>query len=164
MTDIQDRASSYYTGTCEMVRHLCSALGADALKSIGGLTGQYRVLQSVQNMLQHSLTQRVECNLQCFRSETQLCESSSLSHFNADPDPAPHQSATTGVQTLHGFIFNLHAAIVSIHGPPKLHLEPPHCSHKVQEMWSPQLMNFDFDADPDFDFDANPDNLVPYFF
>jgi hypothetical protein len=40
-----------------MMRHLCSALGADALKSIGGLAGQYRVLQSVQHMLQHSLTQ-----------------------------------------------------------------------------------------------------------
>jgi hypothetical protein len=49
-----------------MMRHLCSALGADALKSIGGLAGQYRVLQSVQHMLQHSLTQEYTVMLSVF--------------------------------------------------------------------------------------------------
>jgi len=41
-------------------------------------------------------------------------------HFDADPDPAPIsklcESATTGLQTLHGAILSL----LSVHCPPKL--------------------------------------------
>ncbi len=40
-------------------------------------------------------------------------------------------------QTIHGSILNLHASIVSVHGPPWIHFEPL------------QLLNFDFDPDPD---------------
>ncbi len=47
-------------------------------------------------------------------------------------------------QNLHSSILNILASIVSVHGP----FEPP-----------PQLLNFEFDADPAFDFDLD---LGPY--
>ncbi len=34
-------------------------------------------------------------------------------------------SPTTGLQILYYCIFSLHASIVSVHGPPRLHIEPP---------------------------------------
>ncbi len=68
-------------------------------------------------------------------------------NFDADLNRAPYQSvrATIGLQTVHGSILTLHASIVSFHGHPWLHCEPP------------QLLNFNLDADPDraFDFDAD---------
>jgi hypothetical protein len=47
------------------------------------------------------------------------------------------------MQTLHGFILSLNASILYFHGPSCLHFE------------TLQLMNRDFDANPDppFDFD-----------
>jgi hypothetical protein len=62
-------------------------------------------------------------------------------HFNADPDPAPHQCGGNlrplCLQTLQASIISLHGFILSVHGPPRLHFEPR------------KLLNFDFDADPD---------------
>jgi hypothetical protein len=58
-------------------------------------------------------------------------------HLNGDPYPALFTSpgssskfAPTGEQVLQG-ILSLHASIVSVHGPPRLHVEPP------------KLLNFD---------------------
>ncbi len=45
----------------------------------------------------------------------------------------------------NGSILGLHASIVSVNGPTSVHFEPP------------QLLYFDFDADPAFDFDTDPD-------
>jgi hypothetical protein len=42
-----------------------------------------------------------------------------------------------------GSVVTLHASIVSVHGPPRLHFEPL------------KRLNFDFDADPDPDFHSN---------
>ncbi len=59
-------------------------------------------------------------------------------HFDADPDtyqdPTPNKSDAI-------FEPPLHASIVSANGPPFVHFGPP------------QLVYFDFDADPAFDFD-----------
>jgi hypothetical protein len=53
------------------------------------------------------------------------------------------------LETLNGFILNLHASIVSVtaHSPPRLHYE------------TQRLLNFDINADPDpsFHFNADPD-------
>jgi hypothetical protein len=48
-------------------------------------------------------------------------------------------------QTIHDSILNLNAFIVSVHGPPWLHIKPL------------QLFNFDFEADPDPLQNADPD-------
>jgi hypothetical protein len=45
-------------------------------------------------------------------------------HFNADPDSHQRESAITGLQILHDFTLNLHASILSIHGPPRIHFQP----------------------------------------
>jgi hypothetical protein len=72
---------------------------------------------------------------------TPQCGSGSDFHFDPDPDPAPHHSdarlATTGLHTLHGAIFSLHASTVSVRDPSWLYFELL------------QLLNFDFDEDPE---------------
>jgi hypothetical protein len=51
-----------------------------------------------------------------------------------------------------GSILSLHPAIVSVHGPPRLHFEPL------------KLLNFDLNADPDLDLafhsNADPDSML----
>ncbi len=55
------------------------------------------------------------------------------------------KSATTGLQTFHSSILNVHASIASFFEPP-------------------QLLNFEFDADADqaFDFDSDPGSFEDY--
>jgi hypothetical protein len=63
-------------------------------------------------------------------------------YFNADPDPAPHQSDADLRPLVYrppGFRFEpiLYASILSVHGPPWFRFEPL------------KLMNFDCNADRD---------------
>ncbi len=60
-------------------------------------------------------------------------------------DPASHESATTGLQTIQSFILSLQASSVSIHVPPRLCFEPI------------KLLNFYFHADPNLAFHSNAD-------
>jgi hypothetical protein len=60
---------------------------------------------------------------QCCRSTSFIiCNPDLTFHFDADPDPIPHQrlceSATNGLQTFHSSVLSLYASIVSAHGPP----------------------------------------------
>jgi hypothetical protein len=85
-------------------------------------------------------------------------------HFNADPDPSFHRNVYpdririlvkvmlicddwSTVQTRQGSILSQYDAIVSVHGPPRLHFE---------------LLNVGFNADPDLDLafhsNADPDS------
>jgi hypothetical protein len=72
---------------------------------------------------QPGLQIRSEGSLVSLWCEFGFCSSSKL-----------YDSATTGLQTLHGSILSLCASIVSIHGPLWLHFEPL------------QLLSFDFNA------------------
>jgi hypothetical protein len=56
------------------------------------------------------------------------------------------RSATFGLQILQGFILSLHAFILSIQCPPRLHFEPL------------KLRNFDFNVDPAQAFHSNSDS------
>jgi hypothetical protein len=60
-------------------------------------------------------------------------------HFNANPYPLQSDGNLP--------IFSLHASIVSVHGPTRLHFKPL------------KLLNFDFNAGPDpaFHYNADPD-------
>jgi hypothetical protein len=66
-------------------------------------------------------------------------------------------------QILHSFIFSLHAAFVSIHGPPWFHFEPPQLLNFVFDAYPGPGPAFDFDADPAFQYDANPDPASQYY-
>jgi hypothetical protein len=50
-------------------------------------------------------------------------------------------SATIGIQTLQAVILSLHASILNVHGPPRVHFEP--------------ASDFDFNGDPDPAFHSN---------
>ncbi len=54
-------------------------------------------------------------------------------------------AVNTGLQTLQGIILSLHASIVSVHDPPRLHFTPLN------------LLNSDFYADPNPVFHSNAD-------